>query len=260
MKSSAKRNQRTAYIFQPFNQESKYKIYNGPSDGSRMIVAEFVIDHPLLGEALDRVPDIEAQWEAAYSRPDGPTQVLVWITSDDFDAVDAAIDADPLVRDPTTFADLGARRLYRLNCTEAGCATDPLPLLIEVGGVLDEAIGTRDGWWCRVRFPDRAAYQRVYRFYQDREIEFEFGRLVESTVEEPGRNPILSMLTAEQREALVVAWQRGYFDIPRRTTLGELAEDLGISDTAVSERLRRAHASLCAYLFGVGVGSHRRDP
>ena len=224
-----------------------------------MIVAEFVVDHPFLGEARDRVPDIEAQWETAYSRQDGPTQVLVWITSDDFDAIEAAIDADPLVGDPMTLVDQGARRLYRVNCTEAGCATDPLPVLVEVGGVLDEAIGTDDGWWCRVRFPDRAAYRHVRQFCQDHGIEVEFGRLVESTAEDPEGEPMLSMLTEAQREALVVAWQRGYFEVPRRITLGELANELGISDTAVSQRLRRAHTAICVYLFGVGAGSHRRD-
>lgn len=47
-------------------------------------------------------------------------------------------------------------------------------------------------------------------------------------------------LTEPQREALVLARRRGYFEIPRRCTVADLAGELGISDQAMSERLRRA--------------------
>jgi predicted DNA binding protein len=42
----------------------------------------------------------------------------------------------------------------------------------------------------------------------------------------------------------LLAVRRGYYDIPRRTSMGELAAELGISDQAVSERLRRAIVAL----------------
>jgi predicted DNA binding protein len=51
-------------------------------------------------------------------------------------------------------------------------------------------------------------------------------------------------LTAEQREALSRAVEAGYFDVPRRTTLVGLARELGISDTATSQRLRRGVATV----------------
>lgn len=37
----------------------------------------------------------------------------------------------------------------------------------------------------------------------------------------------------------MLASERGYFDVPRVVTVDELADDLGVSTTSVSERLRR---------------------
>jgi predicted DNA binding protein len=45
--------------------------------------------------------------------------------------------------------------------------------------------------------------------------------------------------------------QRGYFEIPRRVTLTDLAEELGITRQATSERIRRGvNAVLRSVLVG----------
>lgn len=59
-------------------------------------------------------------------------------------------------------------------------------------------------------------------------------------------------LTEPQREALVAAHRLGYFDHPRRATLADVAEDLGISRQALSSRLRRAYRSLVENTVVVG--------
>jgi predicted DNA binding protein len=46
-------------------------------------------------------------------------------------------------------------------------------------------------------------------------------------------------LTDAQHEALVLAYERGYFDSPRGVTLAELGAELGVSQQAVGARLRR---------------------
>lgn len=48
------------------------------------------------------------------------------------------------------------------------------------------------------------------------------------------------MLTAKQREAFLVALQSGYYERPRRTSQEEIAEELDISQGAVSKRLTAA--------------------
>ena len=49
-----------------------------------------------------------------------------------------------------------------------------------------------------------------------------------------------SILTPKQREAFLLAYQGGYYEMPRKTYLQELGHLLGIKRVAMQERLRRA--------------------
>ena len=46
-------------------------------------------------------------------------------------------------------------------------------------------------------------------------------------------------VTPKQAEALRMANERGWFEVPRDATLGEIADELGISTQAASDRMRR---------------------
>lgn len=46
-------------------------------------------------------------------------------------------------------------------------------------------------------------------------------------------------LTDRQRRTLALAYEKGYFDVPRGTSLTDLATTLSVSEQAVSERIRR---------------------
>lgn len=54
----------------------------------------------------------------------------------------------------------------------------------------------------------------------------------------------LETLTSRQREILEAAFERGYYDVPRRASTAELAADLGLDDSTVSEHLQRAEHNL----------------
>ncbi len=47
-------------------------------------------------------------------------------------------------------------------------------------------------------------------------------------------------LTLKQMDAMIMAFSSGYYDIPRRITVTEMSERLGIRRVAMQERLRRA--------------------
>ncbi|WP_254272696.1 helix-turn-helix domain-containing protein [Haloarcula marina] len=51
-----------------------------------------------------------------------------------------------------------------------------------------------------------------------------------------GRDP----LTTRQRECVTAALRRGYFEVPRRCTLADVAADLGVDTSTASETIRRA--------------------
>jgi hypothetical protein len=54
------------------------------------------------------------------------------------------------------------------------------------------------------------------------------------------------LLTDRQQECLRTADRLGYFEVPRRSTLATVAEELGVDTSTASETLRRATARLVA--------------
>jgi len=200
-----------------------------------MLIAEFTIDHPVLLESLRRIPGIEIEWEETYERPDRPTQMLFWVDSEDFDAVEEALADDPAVTNPTVLAEVDDRRFYVVDFTALGNETNLMPEFIEVGSVLMRAIGTNDDWRLRARFPDQSAFEHVYRFCVDHDIDVAINRLFEETV----RDEVVVSVTEAQRETLIEAVKSGYLDVPRNCSQAQLADRLGISDSATSERFRR---------------------
>ena len=104
-------------------------------------------------------------------------------------------------------------------------------------GQILSATGTSDGWEFEVRFSGRESLSRCQDCCEDAHISLEVIRVFNPTNPEAG--PWYG-LSEHQREALTLAVRMGYYDIPRGCTTAELADELGISDQAVTERLRRA--------------------
>lgn len=204
-----------------------------------MLLCEFTIDHPLLGGTLDVVPGLEAQWEETYTDPETGTRMLFWLraeTDADYAAFEEAVDTLDTVTDLTLFTTVPGRRLYRVTFTSEGERLNMMDELMDVGGMLEAATGTADGWRCRIRFPSREGYRQVYQFCRDHDIPFTFERLYQRTSEQaPGE----STLTEPQRALLLEAVASGYLDIPRAVSLAELGDRLDISQSSASERFRR---------------------
>jgi len=59
----------------------------------------------------------------------------------------------------------------------------------------------------------------------------------------------LGTMTATQWETLERAYERGYYDQPRKVTLADLAEEFDVTKSAISQRLRGAEGTLVAATF-----------
>lgn len=116
-------------------------------------------------------------------------------------------------------------------------------------GQLLSAIGTPDTWEFELRFPSHDTLSEFTAHCEDAQISLEMTRVYNPTDPEVG--PWYG-LTEPQREAIRLAVQRGYYSIPRRCTTKELADELGISDQAVTERLRRAIVALVTHTLVTG--------
>jgi hypothetical protein len=205
-----------------------------------VIIVESTLDHRLLSEALVRAPATEVTWERTDIVDGEYAEVLLRARGDDFAAFERGIEADPTVTAPTQLVALGDHRLYSVGI-DGAFEESVYPVLVEVGGVVRSATATHEGWTCRIAFPDQAAIDRFFEFCRDHGI----ASTVHGVYQERDSLDALEStgvgagVTAAQREALRVAFERGYFEVPRECTLGDLADALGVSDAAVSKRLRR---------------------
>ncbi|MFC6987997.1 helix-turn-helix domain-containing protein [Haloplanus sp. GCM10025708] len=111
--------------------------------------------------------------------------------------------------------------------------------LRDAEGALLRAVASNEMWTVECRLPTEAAVTRFESSCSDEEVDLSVTRI--------GRRGIglqESSVTEEQRAALSRALDEGYFEVPRRTTLVELADEFGVSDSAMSQRLRRGVRSV----------------
>jgi predicted DNA binding protein len=122
---------------------------------------------------------------------------------------------------------------------------DPLfdGILVRSGVAILSAYGGVDRWTFELRFDDHSEFEAFRDECTEAGVGLDLLRIYRPS--SPGTDLSFG-LTERQREALVLAVARGYYEVPRGYTTADLAEELGISDQAVSERLRRGVARLVA--------------
>lgn len=102
--------------------------------------------------------------------------------------------------------------------------------------------------FCRLVGLDVEDLAGVYHDLQDEaSVEVVTKRQVTTpTVEHPlvTLESVLPSLTERQRETLLMAYERGYYAIPRETTTAALADELGVRRRTAEDHLRRAENKL----------------
>jgi predicted DNA binding protein len=204
-----------------------------------------------LEEALSSNPGIRVRLERVI--PFGSSFIpYFWASDDDTEAIEGTlVDA----RDIESFRVVDRvddEALFRVEWREE---TDgALDALVETGGTILEATGEDGVWTIQVRFDDHSTLTAFYRECSERGVPLEV-----RSVHNPGIPEVVDFdvdLTDKQHEALSRALEAGYFDVPRRVNLTELAAELGVSDTAASQRIRRGIATLLVEkLPGTGTES-----
>jgi predicted DNA binding protein len=204
-------------------------------------IAEFTI--PVEGFALeDTIQDapitqIEIERVAAH----GPDHVMpyAWVTAEDFDRVGRSFGNDTTLNgwDLVSETDDGVR-LYRMKWVER--AELLVNILTEQEGVILSAVATEGIWNFRALFPERDALSAAYEYAEEIGVRIELTAIYEMEDDREGRFG----LSEPQYEAITLATERGYYDVPREISLEELANDLDISHQSLSERLRRAQKVL----------------
>lgn len=107
------------------------------------------------------------------------------------------------------------------------------PLMEHRGDTL-RTEGTAKEWEFRIQFRNRELLNAFRESCANSGLEFTLKRLYDPSPEED--EPLLS---DEQLDALLTAYDGGLWDIPRQTSVTGVGERIGIRSQAASERLRR---------------------
>lgn len=110
-----------------------------------------------------------------------------------------------------------------------------------------------DHWFFQLLFPTHDALSQAYKQCQQNGFTVDVIRIYQPEESDSGT----SLLTEKQEATVTKAFEQGFYDIPRETSLTELAESVGQSHQSLSEQLRRAHRNLiAAHVIGGGEGDH----
>ncbi|GKZ14729.1 helix-turn-helix domain-containing protein [Haladaptatus sp. T7] len=121
-------------------------------------------------------------------------------------------------------------------------------LLVEQEGTVLRATGHDDHWNIRLLFADRMMATRTNDCCLEHGIDFDVTSIHDLTDQSSSRVG----LTDRQQTTLQLAAEHGYYSVPREVKAEDLAEEIGISHQALSERLRRAHGNLVNHVLRGG--------
>lgn len=198
------------------------------------VVAEFTIEAEefLLGQLVASHPSLSIELERVVPATKR-VMPYVWGHGDDLDDFEEQLAADQNVKSVDVLDHLGQSALYRIEWDEP--AEELISGIAETDATILEAHG-EDKWEFSIRFDDYSGLAAFNRYCVEHGIEFHLRRVyaVPDTSSEHSYG-----LTEPQYEALRAAVTRGYFEVPRRVTFAELADEFDVSQQAVSERVRR---------------------
>ena len=200
-----------------------------------------------LYETLSSSLDVEFEVERIVETGEEAAMPLVWVRGADQEAVSDAFESDPSVQGIELLSAFDDEQLYRMDWVADVDLV--LQMLTNSEATITDGYGTDGRWYLRVLYPDRESLSKTTEFRDEEGLTFDVTAIREMEGEPVGRYG----LTAEQFEALEAALDAGYYEVPRDIDQNELAEELGISHQALSERLRRATGALVEDALLVGA-------
>lgn len=182
----------------------------------------------------------------------GPLENVTWTTSN----------GGPVTEEFSTAAELddgesvavfsqGTKQTYHMQRDTEPCACE----LVEESGYPLADVDVRDGKLSlTLNLPDADALRSVVATLSDISDSVEVQYLIRDAHEDASDPVIVDRgeLTQRQREVLEVAYAEGYFEYPRESSAGEVAEELGISRSTFAEHLAAAQSRLFETIAGNG--------
>lgn len=208
-----------------------------PSDMATVMEFTTSVDEFPLGTVFGNLSGVTVELERLIPHEDLIIPYF-WVRGADVEDISAEFEAHAGVVNVRLIDSVEDEHLMRAEWTETYFGV--LSALAETSVVLLSGIGTPERWEFEVRGETRDAISDFRESCRANDIPIEI-RAVHTLmpVREGGYD-----LTDAQRKAMVLAYERGYFDSPRTTTLQDLADELAITQQSLSSRLRRGHRRL----------------
>ena len=190
-----------------------------------------------LGSVFEDLPGVTVELEQLV-----PHETLVipyfWVRGSDIEDIEAEFDPHAGVTDIRLVDNIEDEYLMRAEWVRE--YNGLLTALSETNLTVLSGVGTADGWRFEVRGETQDAVAEFRTQYREQNVSIDIVAV----------NALLPIqgdsyeITETQREALILAHERGYFDTPRESSLEEIAAELGITQQSLSSRLRRGHRRL----------------
>lgn len=192
------------------------------------------------------VPEATLDVDIQFNHGDRPP-FIVHVAHEPIAAVERVFESAAFVAEYTLVGRSGETRRYQIipavgmeaQFGEQVEDLSGLRALASTDAIIDRIRVTPTGWIQSGWFADRSAFDEFRAFWQ-RNGDFTLRHLTRDGEAEETEDG----LTDRQREALRLAYEMGYFEIPRTTSLDAVAAELGITASSLSERLRRAQTHL----------------
>lgn len=203
-------------------------------------IAEFSIptNEFALSETLERRPDMVFEIDRVVAHETTHVVPFVRATYGEFDGLSEVLEADPSVEEIELLAEVEGERFYRMVW---GDTAQIIGYMVHgQGATVQEATATDGEWHLRVFFPERSGLSATSEYAQESGFTLDVTEIYGlDNLEEAQYN-----LSNHQYNTLTTAVEEGYYDVPRDVNAQELADQLGISHQALSERFRRATKNL----------------
>ncbi|MFB6155947.1 MAG: helix-turn-helix domain-containing protein [Haloferacaceae archaeon] len=199
------------------------------------------VDEFALKQTLPRVPDVTVEVTRLVAHETPHFMPFLWAIGDDLGGFEEALDQDETVDNVERLTEFEGERFYRMDWTSA---IDLLThTLIHDDAAILNARGHADAWHLRLLFQDRDSFGSTRQYCEEQGLQFDIEQVYRLTRNNQRTHGLFG-LTEQQYTCLINALEEGYYEVPRETSARALADELGVSHQAVSERLRRGHRNL----------------
>ncbi len=200
------------------------------------VTAVVRVEHPdiVLTETVthDSGSTVRSVSEAGTDPTSG--KFLYHVESADFDRFEAGLREDHTVGAFERVVDVNeGEAIYSFEYTDAAKLISPV--VAAANGVILDMENDGAAWMLTVWMPERTGLVDVWDYARQHDVAIDLLRVNEYE----GLATTDAGLTDSQREALLVAFETGYFEEPRNADLGDVAAELDISRPAASGLLRR---------------------